>query len=41
MVPNPRADEVIADGDVLIVLGVPEQLPRAEKMVCPRAGEAR
>ncbi len=39
LVPNPPADEVIADGDVLIVLGVPEQLPRAEKMVCPGPGE--
>ncbi|MCX8053663.1 MAG: potassium channel protein, partial [Armatimonadetes bacterium] len=35
IVPNPSADEVIAEGDVLIVLGVPEQLPNAEKMVCP------
>jgi len=39
IVPNPTADEVIEDGDVLIVLGVPEQLPRAEKMVCPGSGE--
>ena len=39
MVPNPPADEVIAAGDVLIVLGVPEQLPRAERLVCPGAGE--
>ncbi|MGC8863795.1 MAG: potassium channel family protein [Armatimonadota bacterium] len=38
IVPNPPADEVIADGDVLIVLGVPDQLPKAEKMVCPGPG---
>jgi len=39
IVPNPTADEVIEDGDVLIVLGVPEQLPRAERMVCPGPGQ--
>jgi len=34
MAPNPSADTVISAGDVLIVLGSPEQLPRAEKLVC-------
>lgn len=34
MVPNPSADTVIHAGDVLIVLGSPEQLPRAEELVC-------
>jgi len=39
LVPNPPADEVLLEGDVLIVVGVPGKLPEAEKVVCPRAGE--
>ncbi|MDH7601638.1 MAG: potassium channel protein [Armatimonadota bacterium] len=35
LLPNPSADTVISAGDVLIVLGSPEQLPRAEALVCP------
>ncbi len=35
LLPNPSADIVISAGDVLIVLGSPEQLPRAEALVCP------
>lgn len=39
MIPNPPAGEVLSEGDVLIVVGVPNQLPGAEKLVCPNGSE--
>jgi voltage-gated potassium channel len=35
MIANPSADEILHDGDVLIVLGTPEQLENAEKIANP------
>ena len=35
MVANPSADEVLHEGDVLIVLGTPDQLEKAEKLANP------
>lgn len=35
MIANPPDDEVVREGDVLIVLGLPSQLANAEKMICP------
>lgn len=35
MVANPPDDEIMAEGDVLIVLGTPEQMAQVESAVCP------
>lgn len=36
MIANPSADEVLSEGDVIIVLGMPPQLDSAQKMTNPR-----
>ena len=35
MVANPPSNEMLNEGDVLIVLGVPEELDRAQELACP------
>jgi voltage-gated potassium channel len=35
MIANPPDDEVLAEGDILIVLGTPEQIKKVETTVCP------
>lgn len=37
MIPNPVAGEMLHEGDVLIVIGTPEQLQAAEKLSSPRS----
>lgn len=36
VIANPGENEIIREGDVLIVLGLPEQLCQVEEMVCPK-----
>ena len=38
MIANPSSDETLDEGDVLIVLGVPKELDRAQELVCPGKG---
>ena len=39
MLPNPSDDEMIDEGDVLIVLGLPNQLSEVERIICAGQGE--
>ncbi|MCX6344569.1 MAG: TrkA family potassium uptake protein [Armatimonadetes bacterium] len=37
IIPNPTSAELLHEGDVLIVIGVPKQMDKALKLTCPKA----